>query len=358
MKKLVIAILACSLMLSCSENDRSHEIIKISDNLVDSIDVSCILGEVEYIAPTAVELEHADKIIADDEGIYILDYRTIHRFGHDWDYSGSFNVETSQDNYWGITDFDVHNGKVYVLDRKTILHIYNFNGECIMSAELGFYAATIKALPDGNILVSDAYQADSENKFHLFNGVELQEITAFSPIKKQEKTWRHFMGQSNFFVRGEDLLFHEPMNNTIYSISDTLYTPEYTVDLYGRNAPDELLQKEYGNIMEMMMSPDVAKYCYGTPIFAEIENRLAFTYKDGDNYRMCVYDKKNGNSIQSGKISFGKTGLAVNVGECLLFFNDSERPMIAVSSKFMNKEMKGKLNLNDNFSNIVICIKK
>lgn len=90
------------------------------------------------------------------------------------------------------------------------------------------------------------------DKFHIYDNRTLQRVSSFCPINKAEMNYRHIINQKNFYMIGDRLLFHEPMNNTVYAIDSTMeISPVYEFSLCGKNPPSAFWTQKFTSIMDI-----------------------------------------------------------------------------------------------------------
>ena len=192
----------------------------------------------------------------------------------------------------------------------------------IQEKMLEFYPASF--MLDGNrIVMTSAYQ-EPGNKFIVFDRTTLEEKASFFPIEKNELTWRHFMGQSNFFGYKGKILFHEPMNSKIYTICRDTVTVKYSFDFWGHNAPADFWKQKFRNVFDINQEATANNYCYGIPCYAESDNAIIMTYRDGAFYRMLKYDKRKRLSCEFTSMIFPDNPEPVAIGDlCIQFYSNS-----------------------------------
>lgn len=59
-------------------------------------------------------------------------------------------------------------------------------------------------------------------------------------------------------------------------------------------------------------------FYFGIPIYAENDDLIWFTYRDGDNYRICKYDMNSKQSKQSDNLRFAKLFLSLPVADIFM----------------------------------------
>ena len=363
MKRLMAALAGILILASCSQQRKEAQTINIEENHAEGIDVEMLLGQgVKYItldtASNVPLIGRIQKAIIQDSCIYISDYKSVHSFNLNGKYLTSVSKSgRGSGEYMSIADFCVQDGTVYLYNNHKKLMTYNMQGECLNSAELDFYPASITILPEGNLLLTSAYQSDAD-KFHIFSAKTLQRERTFFPIDKAQITWRHFMGQHNFYLMEEELLFHEPMNDTIYTVQHNTLVPKYILNLYGENAPAKFYSKEYHDVMEIMMEAVSNGYAMGTPEFAEFPDAIVFTYKDAEKYRLCVYSKQYKTALQSDTIRFKALQYRESLENCIFSFNGTQHQAIIFPGAQIPEKTKTEvLGVDADYDDIVICFK-
>ncbi len=358
MIKLIITIISFLSLFSCVRHSNQCEVISIKSNLVDSICIHEILGNLEYVSlesgGTIPLVGRISKILFESNHIFISDSKSVHCFGMQGDHINTLNrYGRGPGEYLGIADFCVLNKYIYILDNNNKLYVYSLDGECINTEVLDFYVASMCTLPANKLLLKSAYQSDVA-KFHIYDSQSLLRLNSFAQIKSSEITWRHIKGADNFYYNDKELLFHEQLNDTVYSISDNIVSPKYVFDFYGKNAPSELWDSEYKSIMDIVMKLYSGNYCFGTPTFAETDDNLIFAYKDGSETRLCVYNKVSKTSIQSSNIYFDKLRASVPFVECIVSFFSTEHIGFALSGiDLLNYDNQSQIHFNED--DIIIC---
>lgn len=358
---MIVAAASMGMILctSCREAaEQDLKIIEIEKHLLPSIHCGDLFSEIRFVQLSEEEtalMKSPRKVVLHRDTLYVSDGNGLFQFTTDGDFVRSLDRRgRGPEEYFGILDFAVDGNFVYILDRNRKLLEYSTGNEYVSSVTLDFFPASLAVLDDRTLLLTSACQ-DAVDKFHLFDAVSLQACGSFCPVNPAELTWRHFMNQTNFFVYDGRLLFHEPMNNTVYRIERDALVPVCELNLYGKNPPADFWSQTYANVMEINIKATQANYCFGTPVYAESDDAIVFTYRDAENYRMCVYSKKSGEAKQSEAIGFYEGLPPIRVeniafhffsGDDLsmtipgyLFFDENDRPLVPeLASKIKNKE--------------------
>lgn len=108
------------------------------------------------------------------------------------------------------------------------------------------------------------------------------------------------------------------MNNCIYQVRNSSLTPRLQFDILGRNITEQFLNSRFSSIMDANTAASKNLFCFGIPIYAENDDLRWFTYRDGDNYRICKYDKNSKQSEQSDNLRFAKLFLSLPVADIFI----------------------------------------
>ena len=180
---------------------------------------------------------------------------------------------------------------------------------------MDFFPASLWSFGEYEFLLTSAYQ-DDVDKFHIYDNRTLQRVSSFCPINKAEMNYRHIINQKNFYMAGDRLLFHEPMNNSVYAIDSTIrLLPVYEFSLCGKNPPSAFWTQKFASVMDINNQITKEKYCTGIPVYAESPENILLTYRDADKYLMCIYSKKNKTATQFESIRFRELMPAISIGD-------------------------------------------
>lgn len=351
------------LFVGCSPVSSTNETLFLKDNLTDEISINELLGKVSYITIDAHSelplIGMITKARLYEDYIYIADFKSIHVFTEEGLYINTITkYGRGRTEYVGITDFIVHKDFIYLLDNNKKLLKYSRNGEYIASTILDFYPASLKAINDNNLLLTSAYQSDTD-KFHILDNITFERKYSFCPINTNQITWRHFKGQSNFYEYGDILFFNEPMNNEIYQIQDTTTKIIRSLDLFGRNAPKEFWNKRFNSVLDINQEANENEFCFGTPNYVENDSIIWFTYRDGENYRICHYLKKEDISKQSSNIFFSQLSTSVPVTELVFSVENEKEQMVILTGDLIDSSVKKEmLNVSEEYDNLIVVIKE
>ena len=318
--------------------------INIKENERSEISIESLFGGCVYVvsdtSSSASLVDQVNKALRYDGSIFVSDSRAIYRYDSAGVFCGMINRNgRGGEEYIGIKDFVVQNDKVYVLDQNKRLVSYTLDGKYVKASVLDFYPASMTALEDGSLLLTSAYQSE-EDKFHVYDGASITREYSFIPVEKNQITWRHFLGQKNFFRYGRRLLFHEPMNNTVYQIKGKEAIPYKELDLFNRNAPKKFWQQRYKNVADIFNRANELKYCFGMPEYCETDDVIWFTYRDGPKYHLCHYSKKTGHSVQSDYLEIPGLSARIPVGDVRFSLEGDGSRMIVITGDMIEPAIK------------------
>ena len=342
MKKIAIIIILACIAVSCQSVATIKEdvtIVSIGNDAVTVAYAKDIFQQVDYISPLFDEnhpIGLANKVLVKDGTIFISDGRTLFQYSANGEYIRSLERRgRGPQEYYGIMDFALDNDNIYIIDRNTKLLKYTVNNDFVAAEKLDFFPASIYITDNGKLLLTSAYQNEGD-KFNVYNTESLQREGSFHPITKAEMSYRHIMGQSNFYTYDDRLLYHEPMNNSVYNldVANGLYTELYRFDLDGHNPPADFWEQQYSNVAEINIAAIEKDYNFGLPVFAITDNYMLFTYRAGANYRMCLYNRRDGSSRSFEALQFAHNMPAVSIADISFCFSNEESLYMVIPENF------------------------
>ena len=209
-----------------------------------------------------------DKLLYVNERFYILDYMGTSAVLV-FDNKGNFlfkvgNVGQGPGEYTRVTDFDVNNDCIYLLDsRKRMIFSYDLNGKFVKH-----YSYLDKIVGVNDLIVTD------EGNFLLGMDVELnskeQVILTDSNfvVKKNilyfdENTTRNHLNIGNFRRCGNDVVYYYPVSDVFYRFDNKGNIVDSCNILLDDNMSFEV-RKDYADIMDKR-KPMNLSYFYKTP---------------------------------------------------------------------------------------------
>jgi hypothetical protein len=314
MKKSALTLLSLLLLTAgCSSENPETPELTITRNHQPTLPIGELFTDYRL-----VQLETSDSILVgvpqktltDGKNIFISDGRALFQFSPNGTHLTTLHREgRGPGEYRRISDFALTEEGVLLLDMfgRQLLS-YTLDGQHLATYPLDTTIASIEPLDNGRVLMHNANQGGSSDKLIIFDLATATPTTSFWPIPPTHTTYRHFTGQNNFFRFKETLLFHEPMSNTIHQIEEGKVTPHRTLDLFNRNPPSGFWDTEYIDVMDIQERLTAGGYAYGTPVYAEGDNRILFTFRDPAGYHLCLHDKRTGTSVQFDSLAISPDG--------------------------------------------------
>jgi hypothetical protein len=364
-KLLPLLVLPLLFYMQCRNNDSQNE-ITITRNHRSSVNIRDIFEEYRFVYLQTTDstlVGMPQKILHAGERIYISDGNALFQYSLQGDFFGALRRQgRGPGEYSQISDFAVKDNAILVLDRnqKTLIE-YDLLNNHVDTYPLGLYIASFEVLDECKVLLHVAYQSESDEKLVEYDLCTKSFGNRFWPIHPSHNTYRHFMGQQNFYRHAGKLLFHEPMNNNIYQITENEAQIRYNLNLFGKNPPESFWDAEYVDVLDIMTRLKESGYSYGTPVYAESDNQILFTYKEPAGYVMCLYEKGDGTSIQFDAITISSDdSVSVKVAGLNVMATDSENIIFSISGdKFYNENdelLSAEFSEAQIYGNPVICI--
>lgn len=339
---LVHIITVIFLVTGCGDKNITHsELYKICENNIGTISSDQLFSDSEWlVTDTVVFLKNVDRAIRCGDAYFINSGYKVVKVAHD----GSSEVLLDRrgrgpGEYSRILDFCLGDDSIFILDDSPKVLEYGMDGTIIKNISLDYLPATI-CFNSGSLIVSSACQ-DKVRRFHVLSPLSLKEENSFGDYSEAELTYRHILYQNNFFRFGEVLFYHELMNNTVSRITGKGYSPEKTIDLFGRNAPEEFWDKKYDSVVDIMMKLNDADYCYGLADYAESKTRILFSYRNGMKDWMCLFDKETGLAVQFDTIDFKEFGASIGINGISFQFNSEDDISLYFPVEALSANKKG-----------------
>lgn len=336
MRRFIFLCLLAAAAVGCRTNGRPDsgcDVLRIESDLAQSVNIDEIFSSVNYVLPELND-EHpvgvVNKALIRGGIIFMSDGKTLFQYDMNGKYVRSLTrMGRGPQEYLGIADFALYDDYVYIIDRNMKILKYTVDNKFVSAAKLDFFPASVYVPDADNILLTSAYQSDVD-KFSVYDSESLQRKTSFQPVEKAEMTYRHITGQSNFYEYAGRLLYHEPMNDSVYEIdvAGRTYIEKLRFDLFGKNPPDSFWQHEYESVVDINIAAVDRGYCFGLPVWAVTDRKMLFTYRDGANYRMCLYDRNSGISRQFNAIALHEAVPPVPVADVAFCFTDKDSQCI------------------------------
>ena len=316
---IICFVIVCCSCRTTPITDEGPVKVYIRENKVYEIKAEDLFSKIRYIGLDYIEshpIGNIKKTYLHNDTLFISDGRTIFQYDLNGHYLQSLNRRgRGPEEYYNIMDFTVDDKYLYIVDQNKKILLYTTNNEFVQTSRLDFFPASLWPFGEYEFLLTSAYQ-DDVDKFHIYDNRTLQRVSSFCPINKAEMNYRHIINQKNFYMIGDRLLFHEPMNNTVYAIDSTMeISPVYEFSLCGKNPPSAFWTQKFTSIMDINNQITKEKYCIGIPIYAESPENILLTYRDADKYLMCIYSKENETATQFESIRFSELMPPISIGD-------------------------------------------
>lgn len=218
-------LLSLLLMFSCDFSEKKNENVW---NMSDSPSTLALNEKIDSISFVGLDdsntealFKGVDKMLYVNERFYILDYMGTSSVLV-FDNKGTFlfkvgNVGQGPGEYSRVTDFDVNNGRIYLLDsRKRMIFSYDLNGRFIK-----YYSYLNKIVGVNDLIVTD------EGNFLLGMDVEVNPeeqvllVDTNFVIKKDvlhfdEDVTRNHLNIGSFRRCGNDIVYYHPVSDLFY----------------------------------------------------------------------------------------------------------------------------------------------
>lgn len=252
-----------SLMLSCADTlSFCGSYNKIAGN--NAIDVSYV----PLYEDDRHLVRNVDKLIVNGNGIFMFDKlgtNTLLRHSPDGKFQVAYGSKGGgPDEYVRLWDFDVFGDSVYLYDLNTKkIQCYAIDGTLMGSkVVIDFEPEHFIVLPNGGFMFSTLYPGAGSQV--IITDEQMQVVRRILPYVDGQQNDK--MTHTVFQRLGDKIVYHRPINDTVYLLSQTGDIEQrFVCDFNGNNMP-ERLQKSY----ELVSKEDAkAKYTFLTeaPIF-------------------------------------------------------------------------------------------
>jgi hypothetical protein len=247
MNRNIFKIIAITLVLSscAKEKDLTLETIQVNFDAVHTIDINA--GQIIPLETNDSSLLYEiTKLIVMDDRYVIFSKSKIVVF----DLSGKYLCNIGRkgqapNEYTHIASVFVKNEQIYLYDSmQRKINIYDKNGNFIKYLKLPdneYLVSDICPLPNGQYIAKNMFQGEP-NTTPLLSllSADFYTINAFSTKYVNSG----FTLYDNFFVYDDNILYIEPLCDTIYTIDAQVIAAKYFVD-FGKYAIPQSARKEY-----------------------------------------------------------------------------------------------------------------
>lgn len=328
MKRLVYFssfLITALFVISCNkEKDSSVKEVSLDFSHIEDIDLS----DVEKIN---LELTDNSTIRRVDEFLVYSDKYVFVRSGSDllvFDKDGTFkNKIGSRGNgpaeYTHFNSFHVKDNVVYIYDAMSKkMMVYDIDGQFRNSISLdSLYDEVIPnyifPIANDKFIAKNTFGGDFrkipsysilDEDFHILSKSENRHLTS------------GITTLNNFSSSGEYLLFWEPLNDTIFSVTNEVsYSPKYFVNFHERSLPNSIKNLDLYEAMELSNQPEnKTKYASLIRCASENEKYLRFIFLFNEDVYYVKYDK------QSSKVKTYRFTSPSHTVEPLVYLSDDK----------------------------------
>jgi hypothetical protein len=289
------------------EEGKPHTVNFAKAKKYEALDVALISDSIKAVKLSTDEdniIGCVQKIIYNDERLFILDRKKskgIFVFSKDGQFLNKIGtLGQGPGEYAEPTDFDVYDGKVYVLDQlQSRLNIYELDGEYVSSKRMPFIATALSIANDSTIYFNNI---DADNQ-HLNDLINYSIYITDSNFKingcalyREHGKYSSVLADNLLNRYSGAIYYHAPLTNTIYKIDGERIAPFYKIDFGKKSLPKDMLLNE--NWKNFTSESVQSSYYIFDSIFCVASNWLYFTYIDNHVKKHAFYDK-NSNNIYS-----------------------------------------------------------
>ena len=272
-----IILILCVISLFSCDYARQEAKESVVWNMSDSPSILSLKEKIKSISFIALDdgnpdalFKGIDKVLYADGRFYILDYMgTSSVFV--FDEKGKFlfkvgDVGQGPGEYYKVTDFDVNNGCIYLLDskRRSILS-YDLDGRFLK--QYG-YLGKIEGVNDlivtndGNFLLGmDVEMNPKEQVLLVDSNFTIKETV----LEFSEETTRNQLKIGCFRRCGKEIVYHYPVSDVFYMFDSEGHICETYNMLLSERMPLDV-SKDYRNIAKERRSGKKLSYFNGTPL--------------------------------------------------------------------------------------------
>jgi hypothetical protein len=302
-------------IIQCTSNENSNRIeisanyfeININPEEAKEVGIQDLIKDYSYLKleiPDSLYFSSIEKVLFDDDNIYLLDKSNFQDQILSFDIDGNFNFHINKPGrgpgeFENIYDFDISENAV-LLSTPTGLKYYN--------KENGIYDKTIPdsknriesfKLLDKNLIVTEAgrFKSNASQKqikiLDLDDGELIQEAVTFNDhALKGSHSYR-------YLFRYNDSLSVNPMyDQRVYRVfndsTDIHIKTAYKVNFGEYWVPDDLLASSYTNLDTFFS--EIGNYVSNFEVF-ETDTKLYVDYKYSGINHAYIYDKQAGKGM-------------------------------------------------------------
>lgn len=263
-------------------------------------------------------LGNLDEIVLKDEVFFVRSLESLFLFDkHGKLLSKIGSKGVSQGEYTHFNSFFIKDDKVFIYDAQSKKVIeYDFTGKYISAVELNQVYDSITPnfiylLPDGKFISRNTFGGDN------------RKIPSYSILGTDYKIEHNILGRylkngitslNNFNINnGQQMLFWEVLNDTIFSIEKDQTHPKYAVDFQEKSIPLHMQKKPLYELIQFSNQPEnIDRYASLIQNVYESEDFLRFTFLFQKKLHYVKYDKGN-NRTKVYSLTYGNYAIGQNI---------------------------------------------
>lgn len=291
----IFCIFSCN---SAKTNTDSKEIIDIDKVAVTNINVEDLFDQISFLSidNNNVLLPGAAKIIYKNGGIYISDGFILYMYDINGKITGIINKKgRAKGEYLEITDFDVSNDNIIILDRnkKNIL-VFDKNGLFEFDVTLTVFASTFVINNDSTLILNNdysTYEDSQKGKITTIN-INSKEISYFGAFNLNKTNYMHIIGGFNFYKDGKELFFFENFNPLVYKIENSNVVEDICIKL--PNAPkSSYYNTDFKDVADFITNFTQNNYASGISNLYCSNKKIIFKFFYNQKDYYCSYNRNS-----------------------------------------------------------------
>lgn len=316
MKLSIITLLLILLLCGCSthpQNENGKFIrIDIENSANNPFNLSNLSKEVSYI-----KLETNDSCLINSiKAIFYIDNQIIIRDNNSilfFDNTGKFQYKVNHqgdgpEEYLRLSDFDIcsKNETMHILDtRKKQILQYDMKGKFQNKKDINFWAIGMQLFNDSTSILYSGNQISQNQsyKFTIYNNIKQSVSGGFYPISQKKSNYYTVHNNTNFSKYGNEFLFYELYNDTIYTLTSTNCIPRYYLNFGASRIPNSYFEKDYKNIMEFQNEMSKNVFSYGISSLLNFHNNILLSYFHNKKKHFLYYNKNDNSNVSFHQIT-------------------------------------------------------
>jgi len=289
------------------ETEISLRPIRIYDDLPEPIDQIDSLFQFEDLIPLAVpdsmflSIVSEIKLIGDDYLVFDEKQAMLFRFDETGKFIRTYGSKgEGPGEYLGISDFEVSDGKVYLMSRgNQALFVFDVDsGEFLEKIDMGLWGDAMVALGHGEFLIYMNHTSANDYFNVVRIGQDGKELGSY--FKYDPKLESSGISVSGFLMRsGQEVNFSKPFHDTVYAYDqkEKDFKAKYHTDLLSK-----FMMENQRDFKALASAETLVKSIRGGEsmngnYFLENSNYIVFNFLDYSTFKSGIMDKRNSEFI-------------------------------------------------------------